>query len=266
MRHTRPSASFVREFLCLLLSTVLIAAPALALPLPQAKPVNAPPSTVSFKALLRTWMPGLFLSSYARGATLQTGTTPNLDTLRTTLPQAPDAYAQGSLPAASYLDPTPINNANLNTYFTQLTEPHNPSGPIGALPMQAPDPTAGASAIGGLSVDLVTRHFNWAAPVLSLAGRAGLGVGLGLSYSSNVWVNGAFNLDRGFPGPGWRTAFGSLLYTNPPSAHGYTNLTTGGFCLLYLAPDGTRHSLKHNPATDRYESYDSTSLQDKKRV
>lgn len=41
MRNTHPSSSFVREVLCLLLSTVMVASPALALPLP--KPVTAPP-------------------------------------------------------------------------------------------------------------------------------------------------------------------------------------------------------------------------------
>ena len=81
-----------------------------------------------------------------------------------------------------------------------------------------------------------------------------------LSYSSNVWVNNAFNTDRGFPGPGWRLGFGSLLFTNPPSSWGYNNATTGTFSLLYLAPDGTRHALKYNSANGLYESYDSTYL------
>ncbi len=79
------------------------------------------------------------MSPYAMGALLQTGTTPNLDTLRGTTPQAPNLYTQGSLPPASYLDPISVNPPDLSNaafYFTQLTQPNNPSGPIGALPMQ----------------------------------------------------------------------------------------------------------------------------------
>ena len=256
-----------RELVCLLLSTTLIAAPVLALPVrPQpVNPVFAALSLSNFRAQVRNWMPSLFLSPYAKGAALQTGTSPNLDTLRGTTPQPPLAYTQDSLPAASYLDPKPTNNANLNYYFTQLTEPNNPSGPIGALPMQVPDPTAGASMVGGLSVDMITKNFNWTAPVMSLAGRAGLNLSLALSYSSNVWIGDAnnvkaYNMDRGFPGPGWRIGFGSILWENPPNVWGHVNQTTLQGSVMYLAPDGTRHTLKNNPANGRWESYDSTYL------
>ena len=148
--------------------------------------------------------------------------------------------------------------------LSQLTTDANQGGPVGALPMQAADPTTGGSVIGGLSVNMVSKQYNFTAPVMGLAGRAGMNLSVGLSYSSRVWTDvagvRAFNVERGFPAPGWRLGFGSLLFTNPPTSWGYASSITGGFTLLYLAPSGSRHELKYNSATDRYESYDATYL------
>ena len=213
---------------------------------------------------MRTWAPGLFLSKYARRAVVQNGVAPNLDTLRGSWPQAPTAYAQGILPAPSYLDPKPLNDAAAGTYLSHLVFPQNQGGLVGALPMQAADPTTGGAVIGGLSLNMATKQYNFMAPVMGLAGRAGMNLALGLSYSSRVWIEPpgvrAFNAERGFPAVGWRLGFGSLLFTHPPTGWGYTSATTGGFTLLYLAPSGARHELKYNPASGLYESYDGTYL------
>jgi hypothetical protein len=206
----------------------------------------------------------LYLSPYARRAVAQTGVVPNLDTMRNNLPQLPNSYTQGSLPAASYLDPKPLNDALAPAYFSALTWDNNQGGPVGALPFQPADPTTGNSVIGGLSINMQHKQYNFSAPVLSLPGRAGLNLSLGLSYSSRVWVDAAgvraFNTERGFPAPGWRLGFGSLLFINPPTAWGYTSQVTGGFTLLYLAPSGARHELKYNATNGWYESYDGTYL------
>ena len=84
----RSSLDFIRELVCLLLSTVLIAAPALALPV-QKPTVSVAPVRFSLskvRELLHTLVPSLSMSSYATGAMLQIGTSPNLDTLRGTTP------------------------------------------------------------------------------------------------------------------------------------------------------------------------------------
>src|SRR5215203_5696157 len=59
---------------------------------------------------------------------------------------------------------------------------------------------------GEPGVDLGSRNFNWGLPLVSLPGRAGLDLNLGLYYNSLVWTKEGsairFNSDRGFPGPG----------------------------------------------------------------
>ncbi|MDX2040804.1 MAG: RHS repeat-associated core domain-containing protein [Acidobacteriota bacterium] len=158
-----------------------------------------------------------------------------------------------------------MNTANYNSYLTQMIQSHNPSGPAGALPLQAADPIASSSVVGGISAFLDSRQFGFTAPVLSLAGRAGLNVSLGLSYSSKVWVKDTatntmvFNADRGFPAPGWRTGFGAIqIHTNATGP--YFNSTTGKYSIIYLEPNGTRRDMALNSSTGLYESYDSSYM------
>jgi Domain of unknown function (DUF4214) len=58
---------------------------------------------------------------------------------------------------------------------------------------------------------MLTRDGAWSVPLLSLPGRAGLDLGLGLSYSSMVWTRSGpyihFDEDNGFPSPGFKLAF-----------------------------------------------------------
>lgn len=112
---------------------------------------------------------------------------------------------------------------------------------MGALPLQAPDPTTGNSVTGGLSVDLIQRRFSFSAPILALAGRAGLGAALALSNSSNVWTAAAgtnvFNVDRGFPAPGWRLGFGAIQIKTPTNVV-YASGTTGKTVLSISSQTG----------------------------
>ena len=56
--------------------------------------------------------------------------------------------------------------------------------------------------------DPLSRNFNWSAPLVGLKGRAGLDLGLSLTYNSLVWTKTgsyiSFDDDQGFPGPGFR--------------------------------------------------------------
>jgi len=55
---------------------------------------------------------------------------------------------------------------------------------------------------------MLTRDAAWSVPLLSLPGRNGLDLGLGLSYCSMVWTRSGpyiyFDEDNGFPSPGFR--------------------------------------------------------------
>ena len=195
-------------------------------------------------------------------AALQSGS--NLDTLRSSQPQAPNAYQQtGTLPVASYVDPAPANTANFNIYLTDMTRSQNSVGVAGAKPMQQVDPTAGSASVGGWSYNLESKSYNFTAPVVSLPGRAGLGASLALSYNNKMWTSTAggqvFNLDRGFPAPGWHIGFGAIQ-TRVSGGAAYTNSITGKSSLIYVAPDGTRHDLAYNSTSGFYESYDSSYI------
>ncbi len=75
-------------------------------------------------------------------------------------------------------------------------------------------PTANAASLISARVDprnqpgngMLTRDGTWSVPLLSLPGRAGLDLGLGLSYSSMVWTRSGpyihFDENNGFPQPG----------------------------------------------------------------
>jgi RHS repeat-associated protein len=76
-------------------------------------------------------------------------------------------------------------------------------------------------------------NFQIAAPVLSLPGR-GIDVSLALAYNSRLWNRAgsqiSFDLDRGWPAPGWSLGFGKLL------GMGVNNGA------MLVDADGTRHS------------------------
>ena len=61
---------------------------------------------------------------------------------------------------------------------------------------------------------LLARDCEWSLPLLSLPGRAGLDLGLTLSYSSLVWTRSGnsiyFDEDNGTPSPGFRLGFPTI--------------------------------------------------------
>jgi hypothetical protein len=210
---------------------------------------------------------GRTLSPAARAA-LQSGNG-NLDTMRASQPQAPNAYQQtGTLPPAGYNDPKPALN---DSYLTELSKAANATGIAGSLPMQAADPTAGTASVGGVSINLDNKSYNFSAPLLSLPGRAGHGLALGVSYNSRTWTKAPtssdpkksgtmfFNGDQGFPAPGWLIGFGMVLVDSQADP-AYANGVTGKASIIYIAPDGTRRDLAYNAATASFESYDSSYL------
>jgi len=83
-----------------------------------------------------------------------------------------------------------------------------------------------------------SNNFSFTAPVVSLPGR-GVDLSLGLTYNSRLWnKNGyelTYDIDRGFPAPGWSLGFGKIL-----------DMGEGGRSMM-VEPDGTRHSFDGTP-------------------
>ena len=118
---------------------------------------------------------------------------------------------------------------------------------------------------GGAGVDLLSRNHNWSLPLVSLPGRAGLDLGLALTYNSLTWTKDGtgvtFDADRGFPGPGFRLGFPvvqarfvnpQLQQANQPVRYSY----------LLITPSGARVELRQKPGSPNvYESADSSYLQ-----
>jgi YD repeat-containing protein len=110
------------------------------------------------------------------------------------------------------------------------------------------------------ATDPLSRNFHWSLGLAGLPGRAGLNAGLTLNYNSLIWTKDptsdvvAFDLDRGFPTPGFRLGF--------PVIYGmHTNATAGVYAYLMLAPDGGRIELRQIGSTSVYESADSSHVQ-----
>jgi YD repeat-containing protein len=110
---------------------------------------------------------------------------------------------------------------------------------------------------GGGDEDPLSRNYNWSAPLLSLQGRAGLDLGLAISYNSLVWTrNGnfiTFDDDAGYPGPGFRLGF-------PVIQAQYFNAEAARNAYLLITSDGGRVELRQVGASALYEAADSSHL------
>lgn len=112
--------------------------------------------------------------------------------------------------------------------------------------------------IGVGAEDPLSRNFSWSLPLISMAGRSGLDLGLTLNYNSLVWTRAGsyitYDADNGYPTPGFRLGF--------PVIYGlHYNSQTGTYGYLMLMPSGKRIELRRVGATNLYESADSSYLQ-----
>jgi YD repeat-containing protein len=110
------------------------------------------------------------------------------------------------------------------------------------------------------STDPFSRNFHWNLGLAGLPGRAGLDAGLTLHYNSLIWTkdpSGAyvgFDLDRGFPTPGFRLGF-PVIYG--PHANGMA----GANAFLMITPEGDQVELRQVGSTAVYEAADSSHVQ-----
>jgi|GEM_PF-920292 len=105
---------------------------------------------------------------------------------------------------------------------------------------------------------LAARDCEWNLPLINLKGRAGLDLGLGLSYSSMVWTRGGsylyFDADSSGLSPGFRLGFASIQ--GP-----YFDAQVGKRIYLLITSSGRRVGLRQTSTTNVYESADSAYLQ-----
>ncbi len=170
---------------------------------------------------------------------------PDLDEARSTEPTDPVAPAPIRADLCPDCDPgggVPPSAGGSDPYFaTARTRPQNETGERG--------------------VDLGSRNFNWGATLVSLPGRAGMDLNIGISYNSLVWTKQGtammFNADRGNPSPGFRLGLPTLEaeYVNEDDSIG---------SYLLVLPSGQRVNLKKVSVTTTaatYESQDSSRIQ-----
>jgi YD repeat-containing protein len=104
----------------------------------------------------------------------------------------------------------------------------------------------------------LSRNFNWSLPLVGLSGRAGLDLGLSLSYNSlATWTkNGSyisFDDDRGSPSPGFRLGF-------PVIQAAFYNPQASKYSFLMITPSGSRVELRQVGTSNLYQSVDSSYL------
>jgi len=110
---------------------------------------------------------------------------------------------------------------------------------------------------GGGGENPLSRNFNWNLPPVSLPGRAGLDLGLNLSYNSLVWTRFgnvvSFDDDKGFPAPGFRLGL-------PVIQPLYYNSEVGTYAYLLISSDGSRTELRQVGTSALFEAADSSHL------
>jgi YD repeat-containing protein len=126
-------------------------------------------------------------------------------------------------------------------------------------------PSSNVSSLASARVDpfnqpgngLTARDAEWSVSLLSLPGRAGLDLGLSLSYSSMIWTHSGpyiyFDEDNGWPSPGFRLGF-------PTIQEKYFDAQAGKNAYVLIS-GGSRVSLRQVGTSNTYEAADSSYLQ-----
>lgn len=126
-------------------------------------------------------------------------------------------------------------------------------------------PSAAVSSLATARVDpfnqsgnqLQARDAEWGVNLISLPGRAGLDLGLGLSYSSSVWTHSGpynyFDEENGSPSPGFKIGF-------PTVQEKYFDAQVGANVYLLTTAAGRKVELRQVGTSNVYESADSSYL------
>ena len=194
----------------------------------------------------------------------------------------PKLYLNGQLVRIGYTSPkavvkaTPWNlGGNVYGYFDGKVDDVRvygrvlSSGEIGSLTSAGGvDPTGNAfseaekdpaNETGSGGDNPLSRNFNFSVPLVGLRGRAGLDLGLSLSYNSLVWTRDAatgtvkFDADYGDPSPGFRLGLPVIhrRYRNARNENAY----------MLITPSGARVELRQLGTSNTYTATDSSYTQ-----
>jgi len=112
------------------------------------------------------------------------------------------------------------------------------------------------NATGGMN--LYSQNFSWGTSLVGLPGRAGLDMGIGISYNSLVWTKVGtsmlFDTNVDNVSPGFRLGF-------PTVEPAYYDDDTDKWNYLMVTPSGGRMQFRQSAAGNTYETVDSSYLQ-----
>jgi YD repeat-containing protein len=176
--------------------------------------------------------------------------------------QLDEALAALSVPVLPYEDAQLGHGVTLirKKHVEQLRERSNRgrSASAGAASGGSESAIARLDPFNQTGNQLQARDCEWNVGLLNLPGRAGLDLGLGLSYSSLVWTRALsymyFDEDNGSPSPGFRLGF-------PIIQGSFVDPQAGVDARLLITSSGRRVELRKVGTTNIYESADSSYLQ-----
>lgn len=109
------------------------------------------------------------------------------------------------------------------------------------------------NATGG--TDLYSQNFSWGRSLVSLPGRAGLDLSLGIGYNSLVWTKASseiyFDPDTSNVSPGFRLGF-------PTIEPIYYDTTKSKFAYMMVTTSGSRIEFRETAVSNVYETADSS--------
>jgi len=132
------------------------------------------------------------------------------------------------------------------------------SGPPDGAVASAPARLDPMNRTGGGGEDPLSRNFNFAVGLVALPGRAGLDLGLSLSYNSlATWThNGgyiSFDDDFGFPAPGFHLGFATIQGA-------YYNAQSNCYSFLLITSSGARVELRQVNNSNLFQAVDSSYI------
>lgn len=115
------------------------------------------------------------------------------------------------------------------------------------------------NATGG--TDLYSQNFSWGRNLVSLPGRAGFDLNLGIGYNSLVWTKVGttmvFDADAGSPTPGFRFGFPTI----EPIFNQQLDATNTAYKYLMVTPSGARVEFRQTTVAGVYDAADGSYAQ-----
>jgi RHS repeat-associated protein len=168
---------------------------------------------------------------------------------RPRVPAAVSVHTAAGSPASAMFQGSFLDGGNPDPAISSPATFISPGNVIGS-PRFASIEVARGGAQSKMKNVLGSADYVFTAPVLALGGR-GVGASLGLTFNSRLWSKDQasgmiFNLNKGWPTPGWSLGYGRLIPNFDNTARGDglgTNANDYPGNWVLLEPDGTRTQL-----------------------